>query len=29
MASELNKDENWVKNQIEHFKKVAANYYFE
>jgi glycerol-3-phosphate dehydrogenase len=29
MARELNKDENWVKKQIENFKKVATNYYFE
>jgi len=29
MAKELNQDENWMINQIEHFKEVAANYYFE
>ncbi|HSH20616.1 MAG TPA: glycerol-3-phosphate dehydrogenase/oxidase [Draconibacterium sp.] len=29
MASELKHDNDWMKNQIEAFKKIAKNYYFE
>jgi glycerol-3-phosphate dehydrogenase len=29
MAKELNRDEVWVESQIEDFKRVAKNYYFE
>ena len=29
MAKELNRDEKWIEKQIEDFKRVAKNYYFE
>ena len=29
MAKELNKDENWIENQIQTYKATAKNYYFE
>ncbi|HSM48054.1 MAG TPA: glycerol-3-phosphate dehydrogenase C-terminal domain-containing protein, partial [Draconibacterium sp.] len=29
IANELNRDEMWVERQIEDFKRVAKNYYFE
>jgi glycerol-3-phosphate dehydrogenase len=29
MAKELNRDKDWIDRQIEDFKSVAKNYYFE